>query len=242
MKQGVPIGDVYSTLQAFMGGIYVNDFNRFGAAVEGAASQAEPDFRHDADDMEQLLRAQRDGARWCRSPPFVTRRAPLRPRVHRRFNLYRSAEIIGAAAPGYSSGQALAALEEVAAQTLPPEMGYAWNALSYQEKAAQGGTGKVLRPVAGLRVPDPGGALRELVAAVQRPAQHARGGAGRLPGPPRRGSSTQRLRADRPRHAGRPDGQERHPDRRVRQGAARAKGARSSTPRWRARGCGCARS
>jgi HAE1 family hydrophobic/amphiphilic exporter-1 len=61
-----------------------------------------------------------------------------------RFNLYRSAEIIGAAAPGYSSGQALAALEEVAAQTLPHEMGYAWNALSYQEKIAQGGTTKVL--------------------------------------------------------------------------------------------------
>jgi HAE1 family hydrophobic/amphiphilic exporter-1 len=75
---------------------------------------------------------------------FVTAKTTSGPEYTVRFNLYRSAEVIGAAAPGYSSGQALAALEEVAAQTLPPEMGYAWNALSYQEKAAQGGTLKVL--------------------------------------------------------------------------------------------------
>jgi HAE1 family hydrophobic/amphiphilic exporter-1 len=75
---------------------------------------------------------------------FVNVRTTTGPEYTVRFDLYRSAEIIGAAAPGYSSGQALAALEEVAAQTLPPEMGYAWNALSYQEKAAQGGTVKVL--------------------------------------------------------------------------------------------------
>jgi HAE1 family hydrophobic/amphiphilic exporter-1 len=61
-----------------------------------------------------------------------------------RFNLYRSVEIMGTQAPGYSSGQALAALEDVAAKTLPPEMGYAWNGLSYQEKVASGGSTKVL--------------------------------------------------------------------------------------------------
>jgi len=61
-----------------------------------------------------------------------------------RFNLYRASEVIGTPAPGYSSGQALAALEEVAARTLPQEMGYAWNALSFQEKISQGGTMKVL--------------------------------------------------------------------------------------------------
>jgi HAE1 family hydrophobic/amphiphilic exporter-1 len=61
-----------------------------------------------------------------------------------RFNLYRSVEIMGTQAPGYSSGQALDALEDVAAKTLPPEMGYAWNGLSYQEKVASGGSTKVL--------------------------------------------------------------------------------------------------
>jgi HAE1 family hydrophobic/amphiphilic exporter-1 len=61
-----------------------------------------------------------------------------------RFNLYRSVEILGGNAPGYSSGQALDALEQVAHDTLPPEMGYAWNGLSYQEKAAAGGTARTL--------------------------------------------------------------------------------------------------
>src|SRR4029077_4920394 len=61
-----------------------------------------------------------------------------------RFNLYRSVEILGGPAPGYSSGQALDALEEVAHATLPPEMGYSWNALSYQEKVASGNTARTL--------------------------------------------------------------------------------------------------
>jgi len=61
-----------------------------------------------------------------------------------RFNLYRAVEILGGQAPGYSSGQALDALEEVAAKTLPPEMGYSWNALSYQEKVSSGGSARVL--------------------------------------------------------------------------------------------------
>src|SRR5262249_47667520 len=61
-----------------------------------------------------------------------------------RFNLYRSVEILGGNAPGYSSGQALEALEDVAAKTLPPEMGYSWNALSYQEKVASGSSARVL--------------------------------------------------------------------------------------------------
>src|SRR3954469_16137879 len=75
---------------------------------------------------------------------LVRVRSTSGPEYTVRFNLYRAAEVIGGPAPGYSSGQALAALEEVAAQTLPPEVGYAWNALSYQEKVAQGGTVKVL--------------------------------------------------------------------------------------------------
>jgi HAE1 family hydrophobic/amphiphilic exporter-1 len=66
------------------------------------------------------------------------------PEYTMRFNLYRSVELLGTQAAGYSSGQALTALEEVAAKTLPPEMGYAWNALSYQEKVASGGTARVL--------------------------------------------------------------------------------------------------
>jgi HAE1 family hydrophobic/amphiphilic exporter-1 len=142
MKQGVPIADVYSTLQAFLGGTYINDFTRFSRQWK-VLVQAEPAYRRDADDMKSFYVRNAKGEMMPLST-FVNVRSTSGPEYTVRFNLYRSAEIIGAAAPGYSSGQALAALEEVAAQTLPPEMGYAWNALSYQEKAAQGGTVKVL--------------------------------------------------------------------------------------------------
>jgi hydrophobic/amphiphilic exporter-1 (mainly G- bacteria), HAE1 family len=142
MKQGVPIADVYSTLQAFLGGTYVNDFTRFSRQWK-VLVQAEPAYRRDADDLKSFYVRNARGEMMPLST-FVSVRTTTGPEYTVRFNLYRSAEIIGAAAPGYSSGQALAALEEVAAQTLPPEMGYAWNALSYQEKAAQGGTVKVL--------------------------------------------------------------------------------------------------
>jgi HAE1 family hydrophobic/amphiphilic exporter-1 len=142
MKQGVPIADVYSTLQAFLGGTYVNDFTRFSRQWK-VLVQAEPAYRRNADDLKSFYVRNARGEMMPLST-FVNVRTTSGPEYTVRFNLYRSAEIIGAAAPGYSSGQALAALEEVAAQTLPPEMGYAWNALSYQEKAAQGGTVKVL--------------------------------------------------------------------------------------------------
>jgi multidrug efflux pump subunit AcrB len=138
----VPIADVYSTLQAFLGGTYVNDFTRFSRQWK-VLVQAEPASRRAAEDMKSFYVRNARGEMMPLST-FVNVRTTTGPEYTVRFNLYRSAEIIGAAAPGYSSGQALAALEEVAAQTLPPEMGYAWNALSYQEKAAQGGTVKVL--------------------------------------------------------------------------------------------------
>jgi HAE1 family hydrophobic/amphiphilic exporter-1 len=142
MKQGVPIADVYAGLQAFMGGAYVNDFTRFSRQWK-VFVQAEPTYRRDPDNLKDFYVRNAKGEMVPLSA-FVHVRTTTGPEYTVRFNLFRSAEIIGAAAPGYSSGQALAALEEVAAETLPPEMGYAWNALSYQEKAAQGGTVKVL--------------------------------------------------------------------------------------------------
>ena len=92
-----------------------------------------------------------------------------------RYNLYRSAQINGRAAPGYSSAQANKALEEVFAQTMPREMGYDYLGMSFQEKKAQEGVsaGGDLRPFAAVRLPDPGGAVRKLVPAVQRAAEHA---------------------------------------------------------------------
>jgi HAE1 family hydrophobic/amphiphilic exporter-1 len=142
MKQGVPIGDVYASLQAFLGGSYVNDFTRFGRQWK-VYVQADSQYRRTPDDLGQFyVRNARNEMAPLSS--FVRVRNTAGPEYTVRFNLYRSAEVIGSAAPGYSSGQALAALEEVAGKTLSPEMGYAWNALSYQEKIGQGGTAKVL--------------------------------------------------------------------------------------------------
>jgi hydrophobic/amphiphilic exporter-1 (mainly G- bacteria), HAE1 family len=142
MKQGVPIADVYATLQAFLGGAYVNDFTRFSRQWK-VFVQAAPGSRRSPDDLKDFYVRNVRGEMVPLSA-LVHVRTTTGPEYTVRFNLYRSAEIIGAASPAFSSGEAIAALEQVAAQTLPPGMGYAWNALSYQEKVSQGGTVKVL--------------------------------------------------------------------------------------------------
>ena len=142
MKQGVPIADVYATLQAFLGGSYVNDFTRFSRQWK-VFVQAAPEARRNPDSMKDFYVRNVRGEMVPLST-LVNVRNTTGPEYTVRFNLYRSAEIIGAAAPNYSSGDAIAALEQVAAETLPAGMSYAWNALSYQEKISQGGTAKVL--------------------------------------------------------------------------------------------------
>jgi HAE1 family hydrophobic/amphiphilic exporter-1 len=142
LKQGVPITDVYATLQAFLGGAYVNDFTRYSRQWK-VFVQAAPEARRNADDLQAFYVRNLKGE-MVPLASLVHVRTSAGPEYTVRFNLYRSAEVIGAAAPGYSSGQAIAVLEQVAAETLPAGMGYAWNALSYQEKISQGGTVKVL--------------------------------------------------------------------------------------------------
>jgi len=142
LKLGVPLPEIYNALQTFLGGAYVNDFTRFGRQWR-VFVQAAPEFRKSADDLREFY--VRNGKNeMVPLSTLVTARTTTGPEYTMRFNLFRAAEIQGAAAPGYSSGQALAALEEVAQKTLPPEMGYAWNALSYQEKVSQGGATRVL--------------------------------------------------------------------------------------------------
>jgi HAE1 family hydrophobic/amphiphilic exporter-1 len=142
LKQGVPLSEIYGTLQAFLGGSYVNDFTRFGRQWR-VFVQAAPEFRRNIEDLSQSYVRNVRGEMVPLST-VVSARNTAGPEFTTRFNLYRAVEIMGAAAPGYSSGQALSALEEVAKQTLPKEMGYAWNALSYQEKVAQGSSARVL--------------------------------------------------------------------------------------------------
>jgi HAE1 family hydrophobic/amphiphilic exporter-1 len=136
LKQGVAVSDVYQTLQAYLGGLYLNQFNRFGRQWR-VFLQAEGDERQSDQDINQYYVRNNNGQMVPLSALVTTRRISG-PEYTNRFNLYRAAQVIGSAAPGYSSGQAMAALEEVARQVLPPEMGYDWADLSYQEKKASG--------------------------------------------------------------------------------------------------------
>lgn len=137
LKLGVDIREVYAALQTLMGGFYVNDFNRFGRQWK-VYLQADPEYRLRAEDIGQFFVRNNNGDMAPLST-LVTTEPTSGPEFTIHFNLYRAAEIIGAAAPGYSSGQAMTALEEVFREVMPAEMGYAWNALSFQQKRAEGG-------------------------------------------------------------------------------------------------------
>jgi HAE1 family hydrophobic/amphiphilic exporter-1 len=131
--------DVYSTLQALLGSVYVNQFNRFGR-VWKVFLQSEPEFRVDAEDIGRFYVRNKDQEMVPLST--LVRADPSRgPAFTNRYNLYRSAEILGGAAPGYSSGQAMAAVEQVAKEVLPEDISYAWTAMSYQEAKAGGSAG-----------------------------------------------------------------------------------------------------
>ena len=132
LKQGVALGDVYQTLQTFLGGLYVNQFNRFGRQWR-VFLQAEGEDRTTPERHRPVLRAQQRRRRWCRCRRCRRTQQTFGPQYTNRFNVYRAAQITGAAAPGYSSGQAMAALEEVARADAAAEIGYDWADLSYQE-------------------------------------------------------------------------------------------------------------
>jgi len=137
IRQGVSVSSVYQTLQAFLGGLYINQFNRFGRTWR-VYLQAEADNRQKVDDIAQYYVRNGRGEMVPLSA-FASTRRIYGPEYTNRFNLYRAAQVIGAPAPGYSSGQVLDALEQVANQVLPREMGLAWGDLSYQQRAAGSG-------------------------------------------------------------------------------------------------------
>ncbi len=137
LKQGVAIKDVYQTIQAFMGGSFINYFNRFGRQWQ-VYVEAEGAYRDRAENVGQFYVRNRDGDM---VPLSALTRFESRsgPEFTMRYNLYRSAQIFAGAAPGYSANQAMAALEEVFKETMPPEMGYDYMGMSFQEKQAQEG-------------------------------------------------------------------------------------------------------
>jgi len=137
LKQGVDIRDVYRTIQTFMGGSLVNFFNRFGRQWQ-VYVEAEGLYRTRSENVGQFYVRNRNGEMVPLSA--VTRfESRTGPEFVLRYNLYRSAQILGSAAPGHSSAQALAALERVFRETMPREMGYDYLGISFQEKKSQEG-------------------------------------------------------------------------------------------------------
>jgi HAE1 family hydrophobic/amphiphilic exporter-1 len=137
LKLGVPIEDVYTTLQALLGGTYVNQFNDFGR-VWRVFLQAAPQYRTDPADLGLFYVRNQHGDAVPLST-LVSLEKSSGPEYSTRFNEYRAIEVLATPAPGYSSGQAMAAVSAVADQVLPRDMGYAWNGMSYQESIAGSG-------------------------------------------------------------------------------------------------------
>ncbi|HPH41146.1 MAG TPA: multidrug efflux RND transporter permease subunit [Syntrophorhabdaceae bacterium] len=137
LKQGIDLADVYQTLQCFMGGTFVNYFNRFGRQWQ-VFVQAEGSYRRNTDNLGQFYVRNND-KNMVPLSSVISVKETSGPEFTMRYNQYRSAQIFGNAAPGYSSAQAMKALEDVFAKTMPREMGYDYIGMSYQEKKAQEG-------------------------------------------------------------------------------------------------------
>jgi len=132
----VPLGSVFGTLQAYLGSAYVNDFNKFGRIYQ-VRVQALPEDRAQPEDIERL---EVRNARGEMVPlgSIVDVKRSFGPSVIKRYNLYPTASVSGAPAPGRSSGEALRLMEEIAGRTLPSTMGFDWTGMSFQEKRVGG--------------------------------------------------------------------------------------------------------
>ncbi|QKG00390.1 multidrug efflux RND transporter permease subunit [Aeromonas hydrophila] len=133
---GLPINAVFDTMQATFGQVYVNDFNQFGRTYR-VQLQSEADYRAKKDDIRNVYVRSNSGE-MIPLTSLVTVRDATGPELVERFNIFPAAKIMAQPAPGVSSGQAIAALEEIAAQTLGNDAKLEWTGAAYQEKAAAG--------------------------------------------------------------------------------------------------------
>ncbi|WP_158754863.1 efflux RND transporter permease subunit [Dyella sp. S184] len=147
--EGVNLADVYQTMQAYMGSLYVNDFNRFGRTYQVNVS-ADPAFRHSAQDILQLKTRNAQG-QMVPLGSFVTVQQGAGPDRVQHYNGYPTAEINGGPAPGFSSGQAQAAMEKLAKENLPDGISFEWTELTYQQILA-GNTAILVFPLCVLLV------------------------------------------------------------------------------------------
>jgi multidrug efflux pump len=138
LAHGVSVAGVFEVMQATFGAYYVNDFNKYGRTFR-VTLQSEAEFRDRPEDLRDVFVRSAKGE-MIPLPALVTVTQSSGPEVMERFNVFPAAKLMGSPAPGYSSGQAMAALETVAAEVLPQEYALAWSGSSYQEKAASGST------------------------------------------------------------------------------------------------------
>jgi hydrophobic/amphiphilic exporter-1 (mainly G- bacteria), HAE1 family len=137
LKQGVNLNDVYRTIQAFMGGYFINYFNRFGRQWQ-VYVEAESDDRASADNVGRFYVRNNKGENVPLST-LTSVKSQFGPEFTMRFDEYRCAQINGSAAPGFSADQASAALEDVFKQTMPREMGFDYSGISFLEQKARQG-------------------------------------------------------------------------------------------------------
>lgn len=138
----VSIADVFQSLQVLMGSLYINDFNKFGRTFRVTA-QAEPAYRAAISDIDEIYVRSKKGEMVPLSA-LITVNYAKGPTIVSRFNGFTAAKIFGSAAPGYSSGQAMTAMEQLATKELPESMTYSWSGESYQEKTTGGQSTGVL--------------------------------------------------------------------------------------------------
>jgi hydrophobe/amphiphile efflux-1 (HAE1) family protein len=138
---GIPVTDAYNTLQTFLGGLYVNDFNQFGHVWQ-VLVQAEQRFRDQPSDIQRFFVRTANGD----MVPLSTLASvdpSTGPDVIYRYNRFRAIQLLGGPAPGFSSGQASDAMEQISKEALPPGYAFEWTGTTYQEKAAQGNEGAI---------------------------------------------------------------------------------------------------
>ncbi|MDF1859738.1 MAG: multidrug efflux RND transporter permease subunit [Verrucomicrobiales bacterium] len=138
MRMGIPMNSVFETLQVYLGSAYVNDFTQFGRTFQVKA-QADAPYRAVPEDIGKLQLRNAEGS-MTPLGSIASVEESYGPATVTRFNLYPSIKIMGNPAPGFSSGQAMEVVEDMASEKLPGTMGYSWSELSFQEKQASGGT------------------------------------------------------------------------------------------------------
>ena len=136
---GIPVSDVYDSLQTYLGGLYVNDFNRFGRTWK-VLMQADAEYRDQATDINRFYVRSAQNV-MVPLGTLVNLKQVTGPDTIYRYNRFRAIDILGQASPGHSSGEAAAAMEQVAKQSLPPGYGYEWTGTVYQQKLAEGKEG-----------------------------------------------------------------------------------------------------